>query len=109
LCKKCGGNFNVNGVEQDGWYMPPTLPTSPNCSEEECKWITRSDDLPGVVHTRLQTYHQHADPIVEYFEQRDRLLKLTPYKGFDQVPAMIEQVRDFLRSNIRDGTNHGRR
>lgn len=100
VCKTCGGNFNVNGVEQDGWHMPPTLPSSPDCSEEKCPWITRSDDRAEVVHRRLQTYHQHTDPIVEYFEQHNRLLKLTPYKGFGEVPAMIEQVQEFLRRNV---------
>lgn len=98
LCKKCGGNFNINGVEQDGWHLPPTLPSaSPDCSAEKCPWITRSDDQPGVVHSRLQTYHQHTDPIVEYFGKHGRLLKLKPYKGFDEVPAMIEKVQDFLK------------
>jgi adenylate kinase len=96
FCKKCNGNFNVNGVEQDGWRMPPTRPASSDCSEEQCQWITRSDDQLGVVHTRLLTYHQHTAPIVEYFEQHARLLKLTPYTGFEEVPSMIEQVQDFL-------------
>lgn len=96
LCPDCGKNYNVNGVDQDGWHLPPSLPTSPTCSPYVCNWQTRSDDQPGVVHSRLEMYHQHADPIVEYFERRDRILKIKPYRGFDDVPIIIETVRKFL-------------
>ena len=67
---------------------------------QACPWVTRCDDRPDVVHRRLQTYHQHMDPIVEHFQQQNRLLKLTPYKGFEEVPNMIEKVQAFLRSKV---------
>ncbi len=97
LCTRCGGNFNINGVDQEGWCLPPSLPNNPECSAEKCHWQTRSDDHPDVVHSRLETYHLHTDPIVEYFEQNERLLQLKPFRGFHEIPVMIETVREFLK------------
>ena len=96
LCPKCGHNYNVHGVDQDGWCLPPSLPKKATCSPSACNWQTRADDQPGVVHSRLQMYHQHADPIVQYFERHNRILKLKPYRGFDDVPTIIETVQKFL-------------
>lgn len=94
LCRTCGGNFNVNGVDWQGWVLPPTLPRE--CSLP-CDWVTRPDDTPKVVHSRLQLYHQHMDPIIQYFEQHDQLLKLTPYRGFEDLTVMTTQVQTFLK------------
>lgn len=102
LCEKCGGNFNVTGVDQDGWKLPPTLPTNPACSQYTCPWERRSDDQPQVVQHRLQVYHEHMDPIVKYFGDNDQLLKLTPYHGFHELPQMIDQVKDFLKQRRPD-------
>lgn len=96
-CRTCQGKFNVNGVDRDGWCQPPTLPTKPECSEEECGWQTRLDDSISVVRSRLRIYHEHTDPIVKHFEQRDRLLKLRPYNGFKDLPKMTETAKEFLR------------
>ena len=96
LCSKCNGNFNISGVDQDRWCLPPSLPSKSECSEEVCQWETRLDDNPDVVRSRLQTYHNHTDPIVHYFEQNDRLLKLKPYNGFGDLPTMIETAHAFL-------------
>lgn len=95
-CPGCGRDYNVNGVDQDGWYLPPSLPSKPSCSPSACSWQTRSDDQPDVVHSRLEMYHQHADPIVQHFERHNRILKLKPYRGFDDIPIIIETVRKFL-------------
>jgi adenylate kinase len=97
LCRKCDGNFNINGVDQDGWCQPPILPTKPQCSEDSCGWETRLDDNAEVVRSRLKTYHDHADPIVKHFEQRDRILKLKPYNGFDDLPKVLETAREFVK------------
>lgn len=100
LCRKCGGNFNVHGVDREGWVLPPTLPTNPECSETQCNWETRSDDQPDVVHDRLKTYHEHVDRIVDCFKKNDKLLKLFPYHGFEDVPDMIAQLEVFLKERV---------
>jgi adenylate kinase len=100
ICKRCDGNYNVNGVDLDNWYLPPSLPENICDGNEDCDpyldWITREDDQPHIVKERLSLYHQHMDPILEYFERRNRLLKLTPYKGYDDIPEIITTVQRWL-------------
>ena len=77
------------------WYLPPSVPEKP-CEVEDCDpfqdWKSREDDQPHIVKDRLEVYHQHMDPILEYFERHDRLLKLTPYKGYDDIPEIIDDI-----------------
>jgi adenylate kinase len=114
ICVKCNGNYNVNDVDWNGWYLPPSLPpknNNNNCSVEECAnkfWTSRPDDQPAVIQERLAVYHQHMDPILDYFEEHGRLLKLTPYKGYDDVPEMLVTVQKWLDS-IRDKKEEGDR
>ena len=106
LCTECNGNFNVNGVHRDGWDLPPSLPPlagqASSCSKEACEelyWVDRPDDTPDIIRGRLQTYHRHMDPILDHFDERGRLLKLTPYRGYDDVEKMIQDVRRWMDSH----------
>mmetsp|Transcript_15722 Transcript_15722/g.39132 ORF Transcript_15722/g.39132 Transcript_15722/m.39132 type:complete len:365 (-) Transcript_15722:61-1155(-) len=134
-----------NGSGDDGgsgrwWNLPAYLPETeatetvdtskgailpPSGSKFVCgcdptvDWMTRHDDEHGVVLNRLKVYHEHMDPILDYFDssreveegsvdynsnttsQRQsqshcRLLKLYPYNGFDDVPQIIETVQSWI-------------
>lgn len=105
-CTKCHGNFNVNGVDRDGWDLPPFLPprsgSDPNCSQATCAdqyWVDRPDDTPEIIRDRLETYHHHMDPILNHFEELGRLLKLTPYHGYKDIDQMIQQVRNWIATH----------
>lgn len=99
MCIKCGENYNVNGVHWNGWELPPFLPKRkcvPQCDPNR-DWITRKDDTPDVVRHRLKVYHENMDPILEYFEAQNRLLKLTPFHGYAELPRLVETVRQWLK------------
>mmetsp|Transcript_13891 Transcript_13891/g.26023 ORF Transcript_13891/g.26023 Transcript_13891/m.26023 type:complete len:249 (-) Transcript_13891:935-1681(-) len=101
ICTKCGGNYNVNGVHWNGWELPPYLPKTkcvPTC-DPNLDWTTRQDDTPQVVKHRLQVYHQHMDPILEYFEGQNRLLKLQPFHGYQELPTMVKTVQRWLEEH----------
>jgi len=98
VCTLCGGNFNTAAVYRDGFELPAKLPDKQQCLEEcdpKLYWQTRDDDVKEVIEKRLQTYHQHADPILSLFESRNpqALLRFVPYKGFEDVKRMISTVR----------------
>lgn len=112
LCIKCGGNYNVADVHWNGWELPARLPSrtgsssctaAPQSSSSPCDpnvdWICRDDDQPEVVKHRLRVYHRHMDPILDYFDGQDRLLKLTPYRGFADLPLLIETVQNWLQEH----------
>lgn len=111
ICKACNGNYNVNGVEWDQWYLPPSLPNkNKNCQcHGECDpyqdWKTRDDDQPHIVKERLFVYHQHMDPILKHFESQNRLLKLSPFRGYDDIPNMLLNVQQWLVEINKDGIN----
>jgi adenylate kinase family enzyme len=117
MCTLCGGNYNVNGVEWNGWNLPPHLPTSsssqqhppcrrdPPCCDRNHNhhWKTRDDDATiDIVRHRLNLYHDNMDPILEYFARRNRLLKLEPFHGFKDVPILVEEVRKWLQAHHHD-------
>ena len=114
-CSKCGKSYNVNGVDRDGWKMPPHLPLPGQVCESNkddksasvaaavCDWsVKREDDAPEIVEERLRVYHQNADPILEHIRnirkthETYRLLTLTPYHGFDDLPELVETLRRHL-------------
>ena len=101
ICEKCDKNYNVNGVKFGNWDLPPSLPS--NCPIDGCNphldWISREDDSPEVVEKRLALYHQNMDPILDYFDSKNRLLKLTPYKGWDDPPMLISTVQNWLNDS----------
>jgi adenylate kinase len=118
-CSGCGASYNVNGVDRDGWILPPHLPPkghvcravsdpSPSTNREteegntSCDWsVRREDDTPEIVGERLKVYHDHADPILDYVRRstsdrggvgRHRLLTLEPHHGFADLPVLIEKL-----------------
>lgn len=99
MCTKCGENYNVNDVNWNGWKLPPFLPRRqcvPQCDPNQ-DWITREDDAPDVVKHRLKVYHENMDPILEYFEAQNRLLKLQPFHGYDELPKLVDTVQKWLK------------
>jgi adenylate kinase len=101
ICKQCAGNYNVNGVHWNGWVLPPYLPKRkcvPQCDPNK-DWITRVDDTPEVVKHRLKVYHENMDPILEYFEAQNRLLKLQPFHGYDDLANLVATVQNWLKKH----------
>ena len=93
-CATCEKSYNINGVDQDGWFMPAHLPKE--CDNECDISIKRDDDTPEIVQERLEIYHKNADPILEYIRENThqyQLLTLRPYRGFDDLPELTETLR----------------
>jgi hypothetical protein len=84
---------------------------NPNLSKKEtsCDWkVRRDDDTPDIVEERLRVYHRNADPILNYIRDNNnnntvgksdsssskhyRLLTLTPYRGFEDLPGLVEKL-----------------
>lgn len=112
FCSKCGAGYNINCVISNGWFLPPKLPaighvcnSSNNYdSENMSNWmveekgtcdvsIQREDDVcEKIIDERLRIYHSNLDPILKYFQNRKRLLTLTPYNGFEDVSGLVDRL-----------------
>lgn len=105
LCTKCGGNYNVNAVHTLGFELPAQLPKDcAECNNSGEFFTTRPDDEEGVVDKRLDAHFRETDPILDNFEKKGKLLRFTPFKGYDDVPRFHHQVEIWL-SKMDDGNN----
>jgi adenylate kinase len=102
FCRLCETNFSVNGVDFDDFYLPPSQPQHCHhpCHPDK-DWIIRDDDTEEVVQERLKVYHQHMDPISKHFEEKNALLKLTPYNGYDDIPFILSTVEKWLQERLK--------
>ena len=96
-CTLCGGNFNVNGVNQDGWEMPPLLPKG--ACKKTCDWNVhwerRDDDTADIIKERMQVFRKETEPVLESWSNKNRLLTFLPYKGvneMDRLAAVLERT-----------------
>ena len=103
ICSKCGGNFNVNAVHTGKWNLPASLPDQ--CEHGDCDpdelWKKRDDDTHEIIQERLKVHHSHMDPIQQYFNNDNNLFRYRPYNGYDDVPAMLDALDDWLNKFYR--------
>lgn len=102
LCTKCGGNYNVHAVHILGFNLPAQLPPDCDCNGEF--FTTRPDDVENVVEERLDNHFRLTDPILDYFEKRGKLLRFTPYEGYDDVPKFHSAIESWLSEMDHENT-----
>ncbi|MEX2210765.1 MAG: adenylate kinase [Gaiellaceae bacterium] len=54
----------------------------------------RTDDTPEAIRTRLALYHEHAEPLVEYYRARGKLVGIHGDRRIPEVFAEIQQALD---------------
>jgi len=101
-CNECGESFNINCVDQDGFYMPALLPEC-SCFESakdtdfnQSKWDMRSDDTEDILEARYNEFLIETEPVIQYYEQIGRLIRFIPYKGVQDVDKLRGLVRQKL-------------
>jgi adenylate kinase len=52
----------------------------------------RADDEPDTVRTRLRVYHEETEPLIAYYEQRDRLRRVDGCGSADDVAARLHDA-----------------
>ena len=85
ICKECQTPFHKV-------YNPFT-----SCPYDKCHGeylYQREDDKPETVRARLDTYHKQTRPVVDYYEARDLLKRVS---GVGPIEAVSERVINVLR------------
>lgn len=82
-CMDCGRIFNVS-LHSDDWE-------GSRCpfSGERCKLMQRSDDREDVVIERLHVYRSETAPLVDFYEQRGMLVRIS---GTGTVQQVFERI-----------------
>lgn len=98
-CTICGGNFNVHGVDQKGWDMPPILP------KKDCKgicdwdtdWEKRDDDTVDIIKQRMTVFRTETEPVLDSW--RSRLFTFVPYKGVNEMDRLSNVLENYFHKH----------
>ena len=81
-CKSCGAIFNR-------YTSPPSVEgTCDNCGATEL--YHRADDNEETIGKRLETYENETAPLVNYFKEKDLLLKVAGIGEIEDITAAVK-------------------
>jgi len=83
ICRDCGAVFNV-------LYNPPRRENI--CDQCGGELYQRSDDSRETALERLEVYERQTAPLIDYYQQRGRLLKVTGAKEKDANFAVLREA-----------------
>ncbi|MFA6423273.1 MAG: nucleoside monophosphate kinase [Patescibacteria group bacterium] len=76
-------------------FFPPESLTLANCPQCNGKIIQRLDDNIETVKIRLQKYHEETEPLIEYYKEQDKLIKIDAEPSIEQI---TENILDYLEN-----------
>jgi adenylate kinase len=88
VCVRGQHNFHVD-------FDPPKH--TDRCDVDGSRLIVRDDDKPEVVQRRLAQYREKTAPLIDYYEQRGKLLRVDGSRPADQVNDQIRALIAALR------------
>ena len=79
-CPKCGQMYHIQ-------YNPPK--EQDICDECGSKLVQRKDDAEETVKNRLKVYHETTSPIVDYYDEKGLLLKVSGIGSIDAITSYL--------------------
>jgi adenylate kinase len=67
------------------------------CELDGTKLVQRDDDKPETVKRRLKTYHDHTEPLIDYYEERGLLRRFDGTRDAGEVNDHIRATLAMLR------------
>ena len=67
------------------------------CELDGTKLVQREDDKPETVKRRLKTYHEHTEPLIDYYEERGLLRRFDGTRDAGEVNDHIRATLAMLR------------
>ena len=83
VCPKCGASYHITAV-------PPKKEGV--CDECGSELITRKDDAPETVKSRLAVYHKETEPLKEFYKSRGVLYPVEDQGSVEATSAAILKV-----------------
>lgn len=87
ICSKCGAIYHLKN-------KPPKIEGV--CDICSGKLIMRDDDRPEVIKKRLEVYHQETEPVLNYYFEKKKLIRVNGEqsieKVFEDIVAALEKV-----------------
>tara|TARA_B100001142_G_scaffold329305_1_gene392140 strand:+ start:4666 stop:5298 length:633 start_codon:yes stop_codon:yes gene_type:complete len=86
ICKTCQASFHKI------FYPSKNGMICDQCPDD---LYQRDDDKPDVVTNRLKVYMQETQPVIEYYDQQNKLINIDGSKSVDEVQSKLEiQLND---------------
>ena len=76
VCPVCGTNYHPK-------FSPPKHDSV--CDRDGATLVQRADDRPGTVRARLEEYTKQTKPIIDYYRERDLLVRVDAAGTIDEV------------------------
>ena len=89
VCSACGGNFHAAN-------MPPKV--NMICDNCQGKLYQRSDDKPQTIKKRLQVYLEESSPLIQYYNDKHKLYRLSADEDKDIV---LNKIIDLAKQENR--------
>ena len=88
LCAKCGSSYHID-------YKPTAV--AGVCDKCEGELITRADDKPEVIKSRLDVYHEQTEPLKDFYAAKGILKLVIGQEKIEDTTALtiaaIESIR----------------
>jgi adenylate kinase len=99
VCRGCGANYNVAEINFDGYQLPGRQPKAEGkCDLCHDKLMERADDTEETIAKRLKVYKDETAPLEEYYGEQGKLFDFVAYKGVDDYPNLLKQLRERLNT-----------
>ncbi len=85
ICPRCGAVYHVR-------YNPPR--EDEICDRCGARLIQREDDREEVIRKRLSVYREQTAPLVEYYSERDILVKLDASRPIEEIHRRLLEILD---------------
>lgn len=79
ICENCKRHFAYTDEFKD-------LTTCDKCNG---KLITRADDIPDAINSRLDLFKKEVGPVIEYYKKSDRLIRINGEQNIESVKKDI--------------------
>lgn len=83
VCEACGASFHIDSLK------PKVEGVCDNCGG---KLVTRKDDEPETVLSRLKVYHEQTEPLVDYYRAQEKLLTAPVGDDFNENVKLVLSV-----------------
>lgn len=80
FCSKCKKSYNLTSFRSKN---------HPYCEIDQTQLIQRADDQPEAVKKRLDIYNEQTKPLIDFYEKKDKLVKITTNDHIDQIIQVI--------------------
>jgi adenylate kinase len=79
-CPECGAVYHIENLKPK---------VEGKCDKDGTELIQRPDDSLEVVQSRLKTYHEQTEPVVDYYKNNGTVYDINSGESADEVSELI--------------------